>query len=432
VIPNTDRTGASRRSAWPADDVMHDAGFRRLWASVLCSSFGNQFTLLALPLAAALWLQATPLQMGLLTAMETLPMALLALPAGVWLDRVRKLPLYIAGELTTALALASVPLAWWAGLLGMPWLYLVAFVVGAVASTAGSAGQIVLTQVVPRERLVQAHARTALASATAEVAGPGLAGLLIRWLGAPLALLADGLLLVTSAAILRGLPATEPLPPRQQRGFWAELLDGLRFVRQQPLLRALALLVGCWQLCHSAVAAVQILQASRGLGLSEAGIGLCYAVMGLATLAASTQGDRCSDRIGPGPTLLLGFGLCALGWLLPALLSASVLPRSAQVAAFVAMLVLDGVGGLLLYINFLALRQALTPAPLLGRMTSTVRWLILLPAGPGAVLGGWVGERLGLTATLGLAGGLGLLVVLLAWRGSSLRLARALPEAAVA
>jgi len=408
---------------------MHDASFRRLWASVLCSSFGSQFTLLALPLAAALLLQATPLQMGLLTAMETLPFVLLALPAGVWLDRVRKLPLYIAGELCSALVLASVPLAWWAGWLSMSWLCGVAFVIGTVTSTAGSAGQIVLTQLVPRERLVQAHARTALASATAEVAGPGLAGLLIRLLGAPLTLLADALLLLVSAAILRGLPVTEVLPAPQQHRFWDELLEGLRFVRAQPLLRGLALLVGGWQLCHAAVLGLQILQASRGLGLGETGIGLCYAAMGLATLLAGTYGDRCSERLGPGPTLLLGFGLCALGWLLPALVAALALSGDAQVAAFVAMLVLDGAGGLLLYINFLALRQALTPAPLLGRMTSTMRWLILLPAGPGALLGGWLGQRLGLPAALGLAGCLGLLLVLLATRGSGLRQVRTLPAA---
>ena len=139
--------------------------------------------MLALPLTAAVLLHATPTQMGLLTAMEIAPFVLFSLPSGVWLDRVRKLPVYIGGEVALALTVASVPLAWGFGVLTMPWMYLVAFALGTVFTTAGSAAQIVLTQVVPRERLVEAHAKNALASSGAEVVGPGLAGLLIRSVG---------------------------------------------------------------------------------------------------------------------------------------------------------------------------------------------------------------------------------------------------------
>ncbi len=101
------------------------------------------------------------------------------------------------------------PLAWWLGWLSMDWLYFVGFVIGAVNTTAGSAAQIVLTQIVPRERLVEAHAKNALASSTAEVTGPGAAGALIKVTGAPLALLADALLLLISATILRGVAVKE-------------------------------------------------------------------------------------------------------------------------------------------------------------------------------------------------------------------------------
>ena len=149
------------------DDLLRDAVYRRLWFSMLISSVGGQITLLALPLTAAVLLHASPTQMGWLIAIETLPFALFSLPSGVWLDRVRKLPIYIAGELAIALAVASVPLAWWLGWLAMPWMYAVGFVIGTVSTTAGSAAQIVLTQVVPRERLVEAHAKNALASSSA-------------------------------------------------------------------------------------------------------------------------------------------------------------------------------------------------------------------------------------------------------------------------
>ena len=177
------------------DDLLRDATYRRLWTSILISSFGGQVTMLALPLTAAVLLHATPTQMGLLTAMEVVPFVLFSLPSGVWLDRVRKLPVYVIGESLLAVVVASVPLAWWLGWLSMMWLYIVGFAIGTVATIAGSAAQIVLTQVVARERLVEAHAKNALASSSAEVAGPGAAGVLIKLVGAPMALLADAVLL---------------------------------------------------------------------------------------------------------------------------------------------------------------------------------------------------------------------------------------------
>ncbi len=406
-------------------DLLRDAVYRRLWTSILISSVGAQVTILALPLTAALLLDATPTQMGILTAVEVLPFALFSLPAGVWLDRVRKLPVYVAGELSIALAVFTVPLAWWLGALAMPGLYLVGFVIGLVNVFAGSAAQIVLTQVVPRDRLVEAHARNALASSGAEVAGPGLAGMLVKWLGAPLALLLDAVLLLLSAAMLRGIHVADVPAPRSSAGFWRELRAGLQFVRQQRLLVALAWAVGGWQLCQNAALVVQILHASRGLGLGEQMIGLCYAALGAGTISASLYGNRLSARVGPGPSMVIGFALCGAGWLLPWLSPAG----DGGVVAFVAMLLLSGTGGVLIFINFLAMRQAVTPAPLLGRMTATMRWLILLPAVPGALLGGWIGERFGLSHTLGAAGATALLLAALAWRSTVIRAVRALPTA---
>src|ERR1700739_2792563 len=125
-------------------DLWRDATPRRLWTSILISSFGGQVTLLALPLSAAVLLHASATQMGLLTAAEIVPFALFSLPTGVWLDRVRKLPVYVVGELSISVTVASVPVAWWLGRLSMGWLYWVAFVIGAVNTTSGSAAQIVL------------------------------------------------------------------------------------------------------------------------------------------------------------------------------------------------------------------------------------------------------------------------------------------------
>ena len=380
--------------------------------------------MLALPLTAAVLLQAKPTQMGLLTAVELLPFLLLSLPAGVWLDRVRKLPVYAAGESLLALAALSVPAAWWLGWLSMGWLYVVGFLIGSVHTVAGSAAQIVLTQVVGRDRLVEAHARNALASSGAEVAGPGLAGLLIRLFGAPVTLILNAALLLSSALILRGLPVQEPPDAAPRPGFWPALREGARFVAGQRLLVTLAVLMGVWQMCHYAALTVQILVATRTLGLSEQAVGLCFTGVGAGTVLGSFGGRRLSQRIGPGPCMVVGYGVCGMGWLLPVVSP----PGAWGVAGFAAMMVLFAGGAVLIFINFLALRQAVTPAPMLGRMTSTMRWLTLLAAGPGALLGGWLGEHVGLRSALGFAAGVSMVLTVVAWRLPLIRQLRQLPQ----
>ncbi len=381
--------------------------------------------MLALPLTAAVLLQASPTQMGMLTAVELAPFLLVSLPSGVWLDRVRKLPVYVVGESLVALAAASVPLAWWLGWLSMGWLYAVGLLMGLVHTVAGTAAQVVLTQVVARERLVEAHAKNALATSGAEVVGPGLAGALIKVFGAPLALLVNAVLLLGSALILRGIPIVERVDARPQGPFWRELRVGLRFVLGQRLLLTLAGLMCVWQMCHYAAVTVQILFATRTLGLSEHAIGLCYMVVGLGTILGSVYGRRISHRIGPGPCLVVGYVVTGSGWLVLALAPANAF----GVIAFAGMLMAFSTGAVFIFINFLALRQAVTPEPLLGRMTSTMRWLTLLAAAPGALLGGWLGEHVGLRASLGFAGGVCLLLALVAWRLPMVRSLQRLPEA---
>jgi len=387
---------------------LRDRVYRRLWLSILTAAFANQVMLLALPLTAAVLLHASPTEMGLLTAAELTPFIALSLPSGVWLDRVRKLPVYLVGEALIALGSASVPLAAWLGHLSMAWLYGVGLLLGAVHTVSGSAAQIVLTQVVGRERLVQAHAKNALANSGAEVIGPGIAGLLIKVLGAPVSLLINACLLLGSALILRGLPLRETLNDRPDssmmgesnigsslvgasfvREFWA----GLQFVARHRLLMTLAVLMGVWQMAHYVALTVQILFATRTLRLSEQAIGFSYAVTGA------------------------GWGLLALA---PAGFSG--------VAAFAVMLMSFSAGAIFVFINFLALRQSVTPAPMLGRMTSTMRWLSLLAAGPGALIAGWLGEHVSLRASLSLASASALVLAWVAWSLPAIRGLKALPS----
>ena len=421
------RTWADRLAntlALAPDDLLRNAIYRRLWTSILVSSLGAQITMLALPLTAAILLHASPTQMGLLTSMEILPFVLFSLPSGVWLDRVKKLPVYVMGEALLGVAVLSVPIAAHFGWLGMPWLYFVAFVLGTVYTTAGSAAQIVLTQVVSRDRLVEAHAKNALASSGAEVAGPGVAGVLIKLLGAPMALAVDAFLVLASAFILRGIQIQEQIVKKSGADFWRDLKEGLLFVRHNALLISLALVVGGWQFSNQAAQVVQILYATRELGLSGQSVGLCYVALGFGTVLASVFGHRISRRIGPGPCLVLGFASCSVGWLALGLLPAS----SVGVMAFAFMLFTFGVGAVLIFINFLSLRQSVTPAPMLGRMTSTMRWLILIPAGPGALAGGWLGEHVSLRSGLLLAGVSALILSIVAWRHPVISRVRELPK----
>ena len=408
-----------------SNSLFYTPGYARLWGSILLSNLGAQLTMIVLPLTAVVLLHASPTQMGLLGAMELLPFVVLSLPAGVYLDRIRKLPVYIAGELLMAAMLVSVPIAWKLDLLSMGWLYVVGIGAGVVYTVAGSASQIVLTQLVGRDQLVKAHAQNAIASSTAEVIGPGIAGLLIKLLGGPLTLLADCILVLCSALMLKGLRIQEKLTPSQHTHFWGQLQAGLAFVRSQPVLIHSALVVGAWQFFAQMAMSIQVIYAIRELGMSEEHLSMSYVALGVGSIAVGLTGPRLGKAIGPGPALLLGVGLTGLGWLQLALFKDQI----PAVVGFALMLMGFAAGATLLFINFLAIRQSVTPSPMLGRMTTTMRWLILLPAGPGALLGGWLGEHTAMSTPLWLAGLGAMLTAFVGMGLTCLGRLRALPQA---
>ena len=232
-------------------------------------------------------------------------------------------------------------------------------------------------------------------------------------------------MLVASTLVLKGLRIQERVTPSTSSPhFVRDLRAGLAFVRGTPLLVAMACVVGLWQMAHHAALTVNILFATRVLGMSESQIGLAFIALGAGTVGASAWGHRLSARIGPGPVLLSGIGITGIGWL--ALAAAPVSAFGPWVFAF--MLFCFGTGAVLIFITFLAMRQSATPDALLGRMTSTMRWLILLPAGPGVLIGGWLGEHVGLRAPLVFAGVVVLLVALVGSRLAVLAGVRALPR----
>jgi MFS family permease len=397
-----------------------------MWLSIFFSNLGGQITMLALPLTAVFLLDATPTQMGFLTAMEIAPFVLFSLPGGVLLDRMQKLPIYIAGEIFMGVALLSIPLAWALDMLNMPLMYLVSFALGTVYTIAGSASQIVLTQLVGRDKLVQAYSQNAIAGSMAEVLGPGMAGLLIRVFSAPLALVMDALLLIGSVLMLRGIQIHEEVAPRatwKDRSFKEELLKGLAFVRSQKMLLEMAATVGAWQFFAQLALSVQIIFAVKDLGLDETLVSLSFVTLGIGSVLGGLVGPKISQRIGPGPALIVGGSITSLGWL-GLLALEGVLP---SIVLFSWMLVCFSWGATLLFVNFLSLRQSFTPTDLLGRMTTTMRWLILLPAGPGAILGGWMAEHWGMRSSLMAAGVGTLCVALVAWTRPYLKTLKQLP-----
>ena len=402
--------------------------FRRVWASLTLTSFGMQITNLALPLTAALLLNATPMQMGILIALETLPFALISLHAGVMLDRVRKLPVAIALDIWRGVALLAIPVAAWFGVLSIEILFVVGFLCGVTNVVGGAAYQVLLAQMAGRKRLVEVNAKVSLGEQSAALIGPGIAGALINALTAPFAIAVDALTFFASALMLRRLEAKNDIPHVSgNAGVWREIGEGLKLVKGNPTLRGLAWLAGLWQFLHHMQVAVLILFAARELSLSPGTIGLAYVGGGLGCLLASATAQRLSARFGIGPVIVHGLILTALAWQGFGLIDGPVWLATLMLGA--ALLVFN-FGAVLYAINYLALRQAITPDRLLGRMTATMRFLTVAVAPLGSLVGGALATAVGLRATLLTVGVLGLVLCTAAVFWSPVRRHRKLPAPA--
>jgi len=408
--------------------LWRDPEFMKLWSSLTITAFGAQITNLALPLTAAVMLHATPMQMGILVALETLPFALVSLHAGVLIDRVRKLPIVIAANWGRGLALLAIPAAAFAGVLSIELLFVVGFVCGVQNVVGGAAYQVLLAQMAGRERLVEANAKSSLGEMSSALVGPGLAGGLIQLLTAPFAILLDACTFFVSALMLRRIRAPQDVAHAGPRAsVMAEIHEGLKLVWHNRTLLALAWLAALWQILHHMQMAVLILFATRDLGLSAGAIGLTYAFGGVGCLLAAALAERLTARFGVGPVIVQGLILTALGWQAFGLVSGP--PAVAMVALGLAMLVFD-FGGVLYGINYLSLRQAITPDRLLGRMTATMRFLTVAAAPLGSLAGGALATVIGLRPTLLTIGVLGILLVAGAVAWSPVRRHRTLPAVA--
>ena len=405
--------------------LWRSADFRKLWISLTVTSFGAQVTNLALPLTAALLLQATPLEMGILVALETLPFALVSLHAGVLIDRVRKLPVVIACNIARGAALLAIPVAAFTHTLSVELLYGVGFFCGVQNVIGGAAYQVLLAQLAGRKRLVEANAKIALGETSAALVGPGLAGGLIQLFTAPFAILLDALAFLASGLVLRKMRVPHDVvragvhPPVGK-----QIAEGLRLVVNNKTLLALAWLSGLWHVLHHMQVAVLILFATRDLGLSAGAVGVVYMAGGLGCMLAAASAQRLSTRFGVGPVIVHGLILTALAWQAIGLVSGP--PWLATLLLGAVIMVFD-FGAVLYGINYLALRQAITPDRLMGRMTATMRFLTVAMAPVGSLMGGVIATWIGLRGTLLAIGVLGLLLAAAAVWWSPVRKHQVLP-----
>ena len=377
--------------------------FRTLWISLTITHFGGQVTFLALPLTAALMLNASPLEMGILTAVEALPYTLFGLFTGVLVDRSKKLPLIIMADVGRGLALLAIPIAAWLGFLSMSVLYVAGFLVGLGGIIGWAAYQVFMTERVGRENLVEANSRIALSDSSAQLIGPGLAGIFIHWLTAPFAILLDAIAFFASAWMLKTIkpqPSDAPRALGKDATVWKDAKEGLRLIWNNPVLRSLAWGLAIWQFLKHMYFAIVILFAVRDLALSPGKIGAIWMMGGVGFLIASFWVQHANRRFGVGQVMLGGLFSTGIAWLMIACVAAG---SWAALHLGAAIFVLD-LGAMLFFINYLTLRQSVTPDHLLGRVTSTMIFLSIAGAPLGSLAGGAMAELFGLRTTIAVAG----------------------------
>jgi MFS family permease len=386
--------------------------FVRLWAGQTVSVFGSQVTELALPLAAVLTLHATAFQMGLLSAAGMAPWIAFALLVGVWVDRsLRRRWILVTADLGRAAILLSVPVAAALHVLSLGQLFAVAFAAGCLTLAFNVAWGSYLNVLVPREQLVDGNAKLMGSYATAQIAGPSLAGVLVQAVTAPFAILLDAASFLVSAFALRSIRAPEP-QRRLERGssLRSDLVAGLRFVRDDPLQRAIAGSAATLNFFGAAIYAVLVLYAVRKLHLSSGLIGLVFAGGAVGALLGTQVAPRLARRLGAGRTILLAtFGFPPAVAIVP--LASPGQPAWLAVAVLASAEAVGGIAVMVFDVNIAALRQAITPEHIYGRSSGAMSFLTQSAKPLGSLFGGGLATVAGLHPTLWVCAAGGLLVI---------------------
>ncbi len=379
--------------------LWQNTDFVKLWAGESISLIGSQVTLLALPLTAALTLSATPLQMGILGTLQFIPWLIVGLFAGAYMDRVRRRPVMIMADVARVLLLGSIPVSAAVGLLQIDLLYVITFLVGVANVFFDIAYAAYLPTLVPADQLLEGNSKLQSSASIAEISGPGLGGALIQLVNAPLAIAVDALSFLVSAAALSWIkkPELRPNPDESKQNIFLEIRDGLRLVFSNPILRAFALASVVTNFFIDVHLAVFLLYATRQLALSPVMLGGMYAIGSIGGLLGSFFASRLAKRFGLGRAIVWSQSFVTLAVLAIPLsggqiwIAASIIVLAQAVWGFAAVVYI---------INTVSLRQAITENRFQGRVTASLRFVTWGIAPLGFLLGGVLGQSLGLQATL--------------------------------
>jgi MFS family permease len=382
-----------------AGSIWRNREFVKFWTGESISQLGSQITLLALPLTAVITLNATPGEMGVLNALFYLPFLALGLFVGVWIDRVRRRPIMITSALCRAAVLASVPLLYVLHLLTIGYLYVAGLMLGTFMVLFELTYQAYLPSLVERDELVAGNSKLQVSASTAQVGGPALAGWLVRWLTAPTALLFDAVSFLVSAVSLIAVRKKESPPERERPDsrVWQDIGEGLRFTFGNASLRACVLEAGTYNMFWLVLETVFLLYANRHLGMSTGAIGLVLGGGALGALAGALIAERLAARFGLGTVVSVAM---TLGCAAPVLVPLASGPRWVIFTLFTLAFFLGGAGTTVANIQVVSLRQAITPPAMLGRMNASYRFVAWGTVPLGSLLGGALGEAIGLRPTL--------------------------------
>jgi MFS family permease len=387
--------------------LWRDSDFRKLWIGQSISEIGSRITRDGLPLAAVITLRASPFQMALLTAVSAGATLAFSLFAGVWVDRIRRRPVLIASDIGRALVIGIIPVTAYFGALRMSQLYMVAAAAGVLTVLFDVGYQSYVPTLVTRERIVEANSRLSLSGSVAEVIGPGLTGVLVQTLTAPIAILFDALSFFASAvsvALIRKpeLPtaAVTAVPDRVE-----EIRAGFRAVAHQPVLSALAARAATASFCHGLIGPLYTLYAIRDLGLNPVTLGLVITVGGVSNLIGALSAPWVARKLGLGTTFIgsaIVYGAAVM------LIPAARPPLPFAIACLAGAQLLGDSFGVIYNVHETSLRQAITPDHLLGRVNSVMQLLTRGIWPIGAIAGGLLAQATSARTTLWVAA-LGLL-----------------------
>lgn len=382
-----------RRGLWGNRDFM------KLWFGETVSLFGSQVTALALPLTAIYTLKAGPAQMGWLQAAQQVPFFLLALFAGVWVDRVRRRPAIIGTNLGQGIVLAIVPVLAWLGRLRLWHLYAVAFVMGVLDVLFQLAYQAYMPSLVGREAILEGNSKMQLSSSAASVAGPSVAGPLVELVTAPLAIALDAasFFVAATAEVLIRRPEAAPARGPERPALWSSIGEGLRVALSDRYLRAMLGEAATYNLFGTAVGTLTTLFATRQLGLRPAALGAALAVGSVTWIIGSLVAAPLTRRLGYGRTLCVAYvAACAAPLVIP--VAGGPAPVAGTVLA--VSFLFSGIGLSLSNIQVVSLRQAIIPRHLFARVNASYRFFAMGATPVGALLGGFLGQAIGLRAAI--------------------------------